>query len=186
MRRLTTRTMAAALIALVSATASAQSTGGQSQAPPPAPRPFPGAPAPPTSTGAKPADPSTTAAKPQSAPTPAELGQAIIYPSAEFLESVDAGRGQRLLLYGTNMSYEQIVTYYKARRLENRELFQEPPMHQFDLGRFNEQVMVYPPSIVVKDYTWNGSEGYLHVSGTTEKRYRTIIQITPAGPTIGR
>jgi hypothetical protein len=39
--------------------------------------------------------------------------------------------------------------------------------------------MAYPPSVVVKDYTWNGGTGYLAVSGTTEKRYRTIIQIVP-------
>ena len=52
-------------------------------------------------------------------------------------------------------------------------------MHQFDLGRFQEQTMAYPPSVVVKDYTWNGSEGYLHVSGTTSTRYKTIIQIVP-------
>ena len=40
--------------------------------------------------------------------------------------------------------------------------------------------MAYPPSVVVKDYTWNASEGYLHVSGTTSTRYKTIIQIVPA------
>ena len=36
-----------------------------------------------------------------------------------------------------------------------------------------------PPSVVVKDYTWNGSAGYLAASGSTEKRFRTIIQIVP-------
>ena len=59
-------------------------------------------------------------------------------------------------------------------------VFQGPLMHQFDLGRFQEQTMAYPPSVVVKDYTWNGSEGYLHVSGTASTRYKTIIQIVPA------
>jgi len=39
--------------------------------------------------------------------------------------------------------------------------------------------MAYPPSVVVKDYTWNGSTGYLHVVGTTGTRYKTIIQIVP-------
>jgi hypothetical protein len=29
----------------------------------------------------------------------------------------------------------------------------------------------------VKDHTWNNSPGYLHVAGTTEKRYRTVIQV---------
>jgi hypothetical protein len=55
-----------------------------------------------------------------------------------------------------------------------------PPMQQFDLGRFQEESMAYPPSVVVKDYTWNGSEGYLFVVGVQEKRYKTIIQIVPA------
>ena len=53
-------------------------------------------------------------------------------------------------------------------------------MHQFDLGRFQEQTMAYPPSVVVKDYLWNGSAGYLHVDGTTSRRFPTIIQIVPA------
>ncbi len=39
--------------------------------------------------------------------------------------------------------------------------------------------MAYPPSVVVKDYTWNGSAGYLAVKGTTSKRYKTIIQVVP-------
>ena len=150
----------------------------QAQQPPPTPRPFPGAVAPPASGSTKPADPKP--ADPQTPPTTADLGTAMIYPNAEFLESFDGGKGQRILIYGTNMSYDQIVTYYKAQRLSNRELFREPPMFQFDLGRFDERTMLHPPSIVVKDHTWNGSEGYLHVTGTTEKRYRTIIQIIPA------
>ena len=33
-----------------------------------------------------------------------------------------------------------------------------------DLGRFQEDTMAYPPSVVVKDYTWNGQAGYLHVA----------------------
>ena len=53
-------------------------------------------------------------------------------------------------------------------------------MQQFDLGRFDDDTMAFPPSVVVKDYTWNNSPGYLHVAGTTEKRYQTIIQIVPA------
>jgi hypothetical protein len=157
----------------------AQQTQTQTQPPPPTPRPFPGA-TPPATTSAKPADPNAVPPAPQ-APTPAELGAAMIYPNAEFLESYDLGRGQKMLLYGTNMAFDQIVTYYKAQRLSARELFREPPMQQFDIGRYDEKTMGQPPSIVVKDYTWNGSEGYLHVVGTTERRYRTIIQIVSAG-----
>ena len=58
-------------------------------------------------------------------------------------------------------------------------LAQSPAMQQFELGRFNDDTMAYPPSVVVKDYAWNGSEGYLHVDGTTTRRFRTVIQIVP-------
>jgi hypothetical protein len=103
-----------------------------------------------------------------------------VYPTAEFIDGFDAGSGQRYYLYGSDMPFEDIVAYYR-NTLKNggRELFREPPMRQFDLGRYQENTMAYPPSVVVKDYTWNGGTGYLAVSGTTEKRYRTIIQIVP-------
>ena len=40
--------------------------------------------------------------------------------------------------------------------------------------------MAYRPSVVVKDYTCEPIRpGYLHVAGTTEKRYQTVIQIVP-------
>ena len=108
-----------------------------------------------------------------------------IYPNAEFLESFDAGRGQRFFLYGTNTPYDTVVQYYKAAsKSSGRELFKAPAMQQFDLGRFDEGTMAYPPSVLVKDYTWMDSPGYLHVSGTTEKRYKTIIQIVLPPQTI--
>ena len=82
---------------------------------------------------------------------------------------------------GTNTPYADIVVYYKniLKNSSNRELFRTPAMHQFDLGRYAEETMAYPPSVVVKDYTWNESQGYLVVSGTAEKRYKTVIQIVP-------
>ncbi len=149
---------------------------------PPKPRPFPGAILPPA-TSSRPADQPVT---PPQAPNVTELGKATIYPSAEFLDSFDAGQGQKILIYGTNMPYDQIVTFYRAQLRSHREIFADPPMHQFDLGRYDERVMAFAPSVVVKDYAWNGSEGYLHVSGATEKRYRTIIQIIPVQPADGR
>ncbi len=136
---------------------------------PPIPRPFPGASAP------KPATPQDDLP-----PAEATLGNAPVYPTAEFLESFDAGLGQRYYLYGSNTSYETIVTYYRSvLRSGGRELFKSPAMQQFDLGRFDENRMAFPPSIVVKDYSWNNSPGYLFVDGTTEKRFLTIIQIVP-------
>ena len=101
-----------------------------------------------------------------------------LYPAAQFLETFDAGKGQQYHLYGTDAPFAEIVTYYKTTlKNSGRVIFQGPLMHQFDLGRFQEDTMAYPPSVVVKDYTWNGQAGYLHVSGTTSTRYKTIIQI---------
>ena len=104
-----------------------------------------------------------------------------LYPAAQFLESFDAGKGQQFHLYGTDMPVAEIVAFYKtALKNGGRVLFQAPLMHQFDIGRFQEDTMAYPPSMVIKDYTWNGSTGYLHVAGTTSTRYKTIIQIVSA------
>jgi hypothetical protein len=155
----------------------------QSGTPPPVPRPFPGSAAPPSTAGG-PATPKPTQAATLPAPQPPPAGtvDAYLFPNAEFLDSYDAGRGhQRYYVYGTNVSYAEVVAHYKSvlRGASNREQFRTPPLHQFDLGRFDDETMAYPPSVVVKDYTWNGSPGYLHVAGTAEKRFRTIIQIVP-------
>ncbi len=147
----------------------------QTQTPPPRPLPFPGA--------ATSAAPATVEAPPEQ-PVATALG-APVYPAAVFLETIDAGKGQQYHLYGVQSPYADIVAYYKTT-LKNggRVIFQAPAMHQFELGRFQEETMAYPPSVVVKDYTWNGSEGYPHVDGSTVTRYRTIIQIVP--PSGGR
>ena len=104
-----------------------------------------------------------------------------MYSGAEFLESIDAGQNQRYYIFGTNAPYADVIAFYRQVLKANpRELFKAPAMHQFDLGKFQEESMAYPPSVVVKDYTWNGSTGFLHITGTAEKRYATIIQIVPA------
>ena len=128
--------------------------------------------------------PFPTAGAPQTPPA-APLSEspiaAPLYPTAQFLEVIDAGKGQQFHLYGTDAAFADIVAYYKTTmKNAGRVLFQAPAMHQFDLGRYQEETMAYPPSVVIKDYTWNGSEGYLHVSGAVSKRYKTIIQIVPA------
>lgn len=169
---------------------------------PPVPKPFPqpGQPttqAPPAKT--EPAKPDPKAAPPAGAaqkpaaiaqspaaapavgiPTEATLG-APLYPTSEFLESFDAGRGQRYYLFGTNAAFTEIVAYYKnVLKNGGRAIFEAPPMQQWDLGKFQEQTMAFPPSVVVKDYAWSGATGYLHVEGQRERRFKTIIQIVPA------
>jgi hypothetical protein len=114
-------------------------------------------------------------------PSPQELANAPLYPAADFLEAFDAGRGQKYFIYGTNAPYIDIIAFYRKQLgTGGQEVFRAPAMQRFDLGRFDEETMAYPPSVVVKDYSWNNSPGYLFVSGTTEKRYKTIIQIVPA------
>jgi hypothetical protein len=122
-----------------------------------------------------------TPAAPGAAPTDATLGMPI-YPSAEFLSSYDAGRGQRYYIFGTNTPFAQIVDYYKTVLKQRGELvYDEPPIHMFEVGRFREELMAFPPGVTVKDYGWAGSAGYLNPKrGAEPARFRTIIQIVPA------
>lgn len=147
--------------------------------PPPVPKPFPGA-------VQTPPDSKSPGAKTEKPPAPtapvinAQPGNTPIHPRAELLDAFDAGQGQQYIVYGTDLPYATVVEYYRQLlRSGGTEIFRAPAMHRFDLGRFDENTMAYPPSIVIKDYTWNGSPGYLHVNGSTEKRYRTIIQVVP-------
>ena len=112
-----------------------------------------------------------------------------IMPNAEFIASYDAGRGQRYYLFGTNSSFTETIGYYRTALKSRGELvYEEPPIHMFDVGRFREETMAFPPGVTVKDYTWGGSPGYLVPrAGTVNLRFRTIIQIVPApGGAAGR
>lgn len=165
----------------------------------PVPQPFPGAgptsattsaPPPRTSQPSRPAPAAPAVQTPAPAPPAASRAGAPalpttipIYPSAEFIDAFDAGSGQRYYLYGTNVPYADIVAYYRtAMKTGGREIYRNPGMQQFDLGKFQDDTMAYPPSVVVKDYYSENSPGYLFADGTTEKRFRTIIQIVPPGP----
>ncbi len=114
------------------------------------------------------------------APTEAALGMPI-YPGAAFLTSYDAGRSQRYYLFGTNATFDEIVNYYKVVLDTKGDLvFEAPATHMFEVGRFRERTMAFPPGVTVKDYTWNGSEGYLNPhAGVEPARFRTVVQIVP-------
>jgi len=118
---------------------------------------------------------------PNDVPTEATLGVQL-YPGAEFLGSFDAGKGQRYYLFGTNASFTEIVNYYKVVLKQKGELvFDEPAVHEFDIGKYKEETMSFPPSVTVKDYAWGGSAGYLNPKrGKQPERFKTIIQIVPA------
>jgi hypothetical protein len=158
------------------------------QQPVPQPFPKPGETPPPQQPAPpKPSTPSTTAPqKPgaslgEPAPTPDILGLPV-YPGAQFLISYDAGRGQRYYLFGTNATFAEIVAYYKTYLKDGGErVYDEPPVHLWEVGRFREETMAYPPGITVKDYSWGGAKGWLNPKpNANPARFITIIQIVPA------
>jgi hypothetical protein len=157
----------------------------------PQPFPKPGAPKPSTPTSPPPTTqnpsrppavqpPTASTGGSSDVPTETTLGVQI-YPGAEFLGSFDAGRGQRYYLFGTNASFTEIVNYYRAVLKQKGDLvFDEPAVHEFDIGKFKEETMSFPPSVTVKDYAWGGSAGYLNPKrGKQPERFKTIIQIVP-------
>jgi hypothetical protein len=108
-----------------------------------------------------------------------------IYPTAQYLTSYDAGRGQRYYIFGTTASYLDLVAYYRAQ-LKDRgnQVFEEPPTHMFDVGRFRDESMAFPPSVTIKDWTFGGSQGYPNPQrGAQPARFPTIIMVVapPAG-----
>ena len=171
--------------AVIVVACAALANSAASQTPQPFPRPGetrPQAPAsqPPPSGRVQPPQ-GAPAAVPSGDPTETTLGLPI-YPGAQFVASYDAGRGQRYYLFGTTSDFAQIVNYYKAVLKQKGELvYDEPPIHVFEVGRFREETMAFPPGVTVKDYTWAGSAGYLNPKrGAEPARFKTIVQIVPA------
>ncbi len=141
------------------------------QRPPAVVAPAPTAPAP----GQPAAAPGT-----EVAPTEAQLGFPV-YPTAVYLRSYDAGRGQRYYIYGVGSPFAEMVNYYRTVLKEKGNLvFEVPPTHVFEIGRFREETMAFPPSVTVKDYTFSGSAGYPNPRpGQRPERFPTLIQIVP-------
>ena len=105
-----------------------------------------------------------------------------MYPSAVFLTSYDAGRGQRFYIFGAAVPYPDLVNYYKTvLKQKGDELFEAPPTHFFETGRYREESMAFAPSVTIKDFTYGGSAGYPNPKkGGTPDRFPTVIQIVPA------
>jgi hypothetical protein len=160
------------------------------------PKPFPKPGQPPAQPPAAPATapPQTAAPAQQRTPTldatePADGSLGVtIYPAAQFIASFDAGKGQRYYLYGTTASFAEIVQYYRTLLRQRGDLvFEQPPVHQFDLGRFREETMAFPPSVTVKDYTSGPGGGYMNPKrGAQPQRFPTIIQVVPNPPVVSR
>ena len=124
--------------------------------------------------------PARTPAAPKQAPTEDSLGVPF-FPAMVFLGSFDAGSGQRYYLFGINAAFGDVVSWYKTALKQRGELvFDEPLTHMFDIGKFREETMAFPPSVTVKDYTWGGMAGYPNPKpGGEPERFRTVIQIVP-------
>ena len=105
-----------------------------------------------------------------------------LFPTGQFITSYDAGRGQRYYIFGSTATYADLVAYYR-NVLKDRgdQVFQQPPTHVFEVGRFREETMAFPPGVTIKDWTWGGSAGYPNPRPDAQPaRFPTIIMIVPA------
>src|SRR5207244_4235768 len=103
--------------------------------------------------------PSPTAATAEKPPTDTLLGVPV-YPGAQFISSYDAGRGQRFYIFGTAASFVDLVAFYRTVLKQKGELvIDAPATHEFDIGKFREERMAFPPGVTVKDVksiVWQG------------------------------
>jgi len=168
--------------------------GAQSPTPRPFPQPGtsstparPPVPAPPSTAVPAPAAaapaPPAAAAPGEEPPTEAALGVPL-YPGVQFLASYDAGRGQRFYLYGSSASFVELVTFYRnVLKQRGDQVYDVPATHEFDVGRFREEAMAFPPGVTIKDFESSVSPGYPNPKlGAQPERFPTIIQIVPVVP----
>ena len=187
--------MRVAMLGLLLSTTMAVSVLGQTPQPFPRPGGTPTQPSPPTTTTPPAPRPATAQAPPPPAsapaPAPAPAGEPSaatlgfpIYPTAQFIASYDAGRGQRYYLFGATAPYADLVAFYRAQLKEKGdEIFDQPPTHMFEVGRFRAESMAFPPGVTVKDWTWGGGQGYPNPKlGAEPKWYQSVIMIVPAPP----
>jgi hypothetical protein len=168
------------------------SGGVAAQTPQPFPRP--GEPSRPQPSAPAPAKPSDTQGlkvlPPDAKPPAAQAGEpnaqtlgVPLYPNSQFIAVYDAGKRQQYYLFGLNAEFAGVVAYYRTMLKQRGELvFEVPAIHMFEIGRFREETMAFPPSVTVKDYS---PDGYLVMkAGAQGVRYRTIIQVVPNSPAV--
>jgi hypothetical protein len=148
------------------------------QATQPAPGARPANPGQPPRVTPPPAPAAPTPNPAETAPTEVALGVPI-YPGSQFIASYNAGRGQRYYIFGSSATFVDLVTYYRNALKQRGELVYEvPATHEFDVGRFDEERMAFPPGVVIKDYQTDVSQGYPNPKpGGQPARFPTIIQI---------
>jgi hypothetical protein len=155
--------------------------GGRVAAQTPQPFPRPGQPVRPAPAAPAPAtQPPPSAPAPELTPSEATLGVPI-FPGAQFLASYDAGRGQRYYIFGTAASFVELVAYYRTVLKQKGELvYDVPATHEFDVGKYREETMAFPPGVTIKDFQSDVSQGYPNPKpGAQPARFPTLIQIVP-------
>ena len=106
-----------------------------------------------------------------------------VYPGSQFITSYDAGRGQRFYLFGSTASFVDLVTFYRnVLRQRGDQVYDVPATHEFDVGRFREETMAFPPGVTIKDFESDLSPGYPNRPGGQPERFPSIIQIVPVVP----
>jgi hypothetical protein len=85
-------------------------------------------------------------------------------------------------MFGTTASFADLVTYYRTQLKEKGNLlFQDPQTYSFEIGKFNDETMAFPPGVTIKDFTAGGSPGYPNPKpGAQPARFASVIQIVPA------
>ena len=85
-------------------------------------------------------------------------------------------------------AFAELVTYYRTVLKDKGDLvFQDPPTHMFEVGKFNNDTMAFPPGVTIKDFASGGSQGYANPKpGAQPARFPSLIMIVPAPPGAAR
>ena len=75
-----------------------------------------------------------------------------------------------------------VVGFYRSVLKQKGELiFDAPATHEFDIGKFREETMAFPPGVTVKDFQSQISKGFPNPRlGAQPSHFPTVIQIVPA------
>ena len=103
------------------------------------------------------------------------------FPGAQFIASYDAGRNQRYYIFGSAAPFVDLVTSYRTVLKQKGELvYDVPATHEFDVGKYREETMAFPPGVTIKDFQSDISQGYPNPKpGGQPARFPTVIQIVP-------
>ena len=84
-------------------------------------------------------------------------------------------------VFGSAAPYTDLVAYYRTTLKQKGELvFEVPATYEFDVGKFREETMAFPPGVTIKDFQSAVSQGYPNPKPDSQPaRFPTIIQIVP-------